>query len=175
MQFLIVQLLGAIQLMSCIIGIFQKEKKFLLMSMILTNLCILLVYCVSNSLAGGTLTAICTIRTVVYYSHTIKDKPIPFAIFLTFALLDIIAAVLTYHGWEDIFVIVGTLIATYITYQPNMKVVRFGYVLNTIAMLTFNLLLSAYLSAISEAIFLLSTFLAINKYDIKPLIKKRRA
>ena len=167
MQFLIVQLLGTIQLMSCIVGIFQKEKKFLLMSMILTNICILLVYCVSNSLAGGALTAICTARTIVYYSHSTKNKPIPFPIFLTFASLIIITSIITYKGWEDIFIVLGTLIASYITYQPNMKVVRFGYVLNTICMLTFNLLLSAYTSAISEALFLASTLGAIYKYDIK--------
>ena len=173
MQFLIVQLLGTIQLIACIIGIFQKEKKYLLMSMILTNICILLVYGVSGSLAGGTLTAICTIRTIVYYIHTIQEKKIHFLTFLFFALADLIVALITYNSWHDIFIIVGTLIATYITYQSNMKVVRFGYVLNTIAMLTFNLLLLAYVSAISEAIFLISTFISIYKYDIKPLKEKR--
>ena len=175
MQFLIIKLLGTIQLLSCIVVILQKEKKYLLMSMILTNICILLVYCVSNSLAGGTLTAICTVRTVVYYIYSIKEKKIPFMVFLTFAIADLTAALITYNTWCDIFIITGTLIATYITYQSNMKVVRFGYVLNTIAMITFNLLLSAYTSAISEGLFLASTLIAIYKYDIKPKLIERRS
>lgn len=167
MDFILIQVFGTIQLIACIIAIFQKEKKNLLTSLCISNAAAIVMYFLGNSAAGVLLSIVCLVRTITYHSFTQKKSPIPSHVFITFTSITLAISILTYSSISDLFMIFATLIASYITYQPNMTVLRFGYILNTLCLITFNLVVSAYVAAVSEMIFLISTSLAIIKYDFK--------
>jgi len=165
MEFLIIQLLGIIQLCACIIAIFQKEKKNLLAALAISNLSAVLIYFLGNSTTGVLLALVCFFRTIIYHMFTIKEQKVPFHLFLTLTFIILSLSVLSYSKPSDLLMICATLVAAYITYQPNMTVVRFGYIINTSCLIVFNLFVSAYVSAISETLFLTSTIISILKYD----------
>ena len=174
MEIILMQLFGTIQLLACIIAIFQKEKKNLLASLYISNLAAIIMYFLGNSTAGVILSTVCLIRTFIYHIYAIKNIRVPFHLFMTFFLIILLLSILTYSSTRDLFMIAATLLAAYITYQPNMTVLRFGYVLNTICLIIFNMLVSAYVAAISETIFLSSTILSILKYDFKLFSKRKK-
>ena len=166
MNFFVIQFLGLIQLLVCVGAIFQKEKRKLLLLFSCSNICSIFICFLGHSIAGAALASISLLRTIIYYIYTNKNKKIPLLIFLTFTFIYIGATIATYNKWNDLIMLFSSIVATYITYQPNMKILRIGYLFESSSLIIFNLTIKAFVSMLSETIFVISTISSIIKYDI---------
>lgn len=163
-QFWIVQALGLVIVALTVASFFQKEKWKMMICLSLTNAFMIATYILSGSLLGGILVAGALFRTIIYFCYSrINKQPEPI-IMVLFEIYYVIVSIILWDNVYSLLMIINLVVVTYTSWQRDVRVMRFGYVLSSLLLIPFDILLGAYTTAASEVIMLLSVLLSLIKY-----------
>lgn len=161
----IAQLVSLVTLATTIWGLLSKEKYKIMLWFTLSNLSLLITYFLLGRTLGAILVFGATIRTVVYFAYARKNIRPSFIIMAFFETYFITLSFITMKDYADLFMLLNLCLLTYATWQNNIKIMRIGYVLSGILLITYDLLVGAHVNIITDLIVLFTTIYAIYKYN----------
>ena len=164
---IIVQIIGLATLVLFVISLQQRKKETYLILQSAGALLFVVQYLLTDSMTGAILFIIIVIRGLVFFYYKKKDMK-PSKIVLTVFMAAIVVS--TYFTWQNFYSIVpfiATVAKTWGTWQDDMKWLRRMSVVGQSFMLVYNLSASMYTGALTEACNLVSTLIAIWRYDMR--------
>ncbi len=166
-NFYISQIISIFTIILTILGLCQKEKFKTLLCFTLCNITMMTTYFLLNRLLSVILVVVATIRTLIYFIFALKNiKPNAF-IFIFFEIIYVAISVFLWHDYIDLLMLTNFCIVTYTTWQDDMKILRIGYIISAILLTIYDVLVFAYVNAISEIILLISSVVTYIHYNIK--------
>ena len=84
---------------------------------------------------------------------------------LLFEIYCVVISILMWHGPITLLMFINLIIVTYTTWQNDVRILRIGYVLSSILLFVYDILLGAYATAVSEIIMLISVIISLVKYS----------
>lgn len=165
--FVFVQILGIITLILFAVSLQQRKKETFLLLQVGGTLLFVVQYILMNRTTGSVTFAIVSIRGLVFFYYKKKGlKPSP-AVLVIFQILLLIA---TYFSWQNILSIIpliATVAKTWGTWQDDMKWTRRTSLVGQSCMIIYNLTASMYTGALTEVCNLISTLIAMWRYDFR--------
>ncbi len=167
MKFLVAQILGIIGPSLKIVSIQFKDKKKILLMFVLVNLTIGIELLLLNAYSGALVCFIAVVQTIINYLYIRKDKKFPMFYIPIYVIVSLIAGIYSYKELMDILTILCAMLYIASICQTKEKNIRIISFLNMSFWIVYNLYNSAYTDALFKVGFLISTAIAIYKYDIK--------
>ncbi len=164
------QIVSVVTIVTTLLGLFQKEKWKTMLLYTIANIAMMVTYYLLGHLLGALLVAGATIRTFVYFLFSRENKPVPGLIFALFEIYFITISLFMFDGVIDLFIVMNVALVAFTTWQNDMATLRIGYVLSSALLITFNALIGAYVSILSEVVLLIASIIDIVKYDVKSKI-----
>ena len=167
MKFLIAQILGIIGPSIKIISIQFKDKKKILLMFTLVNLIIGIELVLLEAYTGALVCFIAVIQTIINYIYVKKDKKLPKIFIPIYVILSLIVGIYSYKELMDILTIICAMLYIASICQTKEKNIRIISFMNFSCWIIYNLYHHAYTDVLFKVGFLISTAIAIYKYDIK--------
>lgn len=165
--FLIAQIISILTIVLTTIGLTKKEKYKTLIYFTLCNFTMMATYFFLNRYLSIILLGLATIRTIVYFILTIKNiKPNVF-VFVFFEITIVIITIILLTDYIDLLMLINLCLVTYTTWQDDMKILRLGYIISAILLLSYDIIVGAYIGAISELVLLVSSITTFIHYNVK--------
>ncbi len=76
-----------------------------------------------------------------------------------------VISILLWGSPVDLLMIMNILVVTYTTWQNDVQILRIGYVFSSIMLITYDVMIGAYTTAISEVLMLISVVMSLVKYS----------
>ncbi len=165
-KIILAQIFGLLGALSMLLSNWQKTKNKVLTFLIFDSLFYFNQYILLEAVSGAFTNIIGLLRTIIF---KYKDKYKIFQNNITLLLIITIyitIGMLTYSGITSIFPIVASILYSVVLWQNDVKKIRVGTAVMILSWLIYNLTVGAYLSAIVEAVLLISSITAIIKLDI---------
>lgn len=164
---LIVQLVSIITLVVSIIGMLSKKKSSVLIWFTISNITVLFTYLLLGRFLGSLLVLGAALRTTVYYFYSRKEKKVPLALLVVFEIYFIVLSIILWQDIMDLFLLINLCLVSFTTWQDNMKILRLGYVVSSLLVITYSAGVGAYLNILTESLFLLANCFSLYKYHFK--------
>lgn len=158
---LIAQILGFIGFVFYIISSQMKNKNGLLIVQLISNVFYTLSYFFLKALSGFLIDFLSIIRCLIFSRYKKKDAPIFFPII--FIIISIVIGFFTVHSILDIIPILISIIYIISTWQSNMKLILFSYILAAIFWIIYNLYVGAYTPVIGNIFEIIFSIIAIYR------------
>ena len=166
MEFIIAQILGVLGTLANIISMQLKKKRQILICFIFAGV----LFSANYLLLGGyTVAVVCmvaTLQTFVSLMFEKKEKEIPKWLIVSFFILSLIGAIVSYQSILDIFPILGGITYTWAIVQKQEKNIRLITLVNYTLWLVYDIFVKAYSTGISDGICMLSTMIGIIRLDM---------
>ena len=163
-MFVLAQVLGIIALGTLAISFQKNDKKVLLKYQVFASMFFALQYLCLNAITGFLMNIITIIRNLIFRKYNEKVPKI-YLILLIIAILVIIS--ISYNGPISLLPAISVILYSVAVWQNNMKVTRFLEVISSILFIIYNMNVLAISGIVSSIIELLSTLIAIYRFDIK--------
>ena len=144
-----------------VLGILGKQKSTIMLWFSLYNVVILATYFMLGRYTGSILVSVTLIKSILFYILARKNIRPQIWILVLFELSYIIIPIFLWESATDIILIVNLLLVTYLCWQSNIKLLKFGYILSSILLITYDIIVGAYTAIIAEVVFLVSTCISI--------------
>ena len=167
LNFYIVQLLGLVNIATTVIGLSKREKSQTMLWFTFSNIVILISYILLGRYLASLLILGVTVRTFVYFIYSYRGKKIPTLIYICINLYLIILSILLWKDFYDLILLANLLLVTYTTWKNNQSMLRLGYLFSAIFLITYDIAVGAYVSAISDLIMGITSVISIYNYDFK--------
>ena len=165
-RFILAQVFGILGALAMIISSWQKSRKKILFFLLFDNIFYFIQYMLLNAYTGAYTNIIGLVRLGLFSykgkNDFFKKKYVLFMI----CLLYIFIGTLTYDGLSSIFPVISSVIYAIVLWQDNPKYIRIGTAFMLFMWMVYNLLVHAYVGALTEGIMCMSSLLAIIKIDI---------
>lgn len=165
MVFWLVQILGIVTVLFTIFSFFQKEKWKMMLFMSATNVIMVATYILCGELLGGILVVGALVRTLVYFFYSKHNKRPEPIVMISFEIYCMVMSILLWDSAVDLLMIMNILVVTYTTWQNDVRILRLGYVFSSIMLITYDIMIGAYTTAISEVLMLISVVMSLIKYS----------
>lgn len=165
--FVIAQIVSVITIITTVLALFQKEKFKTMILFTISNLSMMATYSLLGRWLSLILVGIASVRTFIYYLYAVKNLKPNYIVMVAFEVVLVIVSILLWEDYLDLLMLINLCMLTYMTWQDNMKLIRAGYVVSALLLITYDILVKAYVGMISEVILLVSSAISIIRYDIK--------
>ncbi len=163
----VAQIIGLIASIIMIGAIQVKEKKNLYL---ILNILVKILYGINFALLSaysGTITQVIgLVITVVAYIYTKKSLEIPKWLTTIFIMVTIIAGIFTYSNIYSFMAILCGITYALIVASKNMKNIRKLNLAQALLWTIYDLIIKAYTASLSSTFVLISTGIAIVRYDV---------
>lgn len=163
----VAQIIGLIASIIMIGAIQVKEKKNLYL---ILNILVKILYGINFALLSaysGTITQVIgLVITVVAYIYTKKSLEIPKWLTTIFIMVTIIADIFTYSNIYSFMAILCGITYALIVASKNMKNIRKLNLAQALLWTIYDLIIKAYTASLSSTFVLISTGIAIVRYDV---------
>lgn len=166
MKFYIAQIVGALAAVVVISTIQFKHKKNIILGLTLGNLLFALSFLLLDAYTGAIVCFIGGIQTFISYLYNAKDKKFPKVLIPIYILIGLGCGVVTYRTYIDILAIICSVIYTITITQTKERTIRLLTFTELVLWVIYNAIVGAYSNMMAEAFFLISTTIAIVRYDI---------
>jgi len=166
-QFILAQVLGAVTLVLSIISLQQRKKEHLLLLQTVTIVLIVLQFLLMGQATGAATFSIVGVRNVVFYAYKKKLRKPSLAVLIIFLCALLAASVITWQNWWSLLPLLATSAKTYGTWQDNMTRLRITSLAGQSCMIAYNLAATLYTGALTEACNLVSTLVALWRFDLR--------
>lgn len=157
-----------------VIGLFCKNKDRVMFYTSIYNALIIATYFLLGQIAGSVMAIFALVRSFTYFIFAKKNMKPNLWVMILFEVVAVIAMILTWDSYISIILLVNLCMCTYTSWQDNMTILRIGFVISGFLVLAYDLIVGAYILAISETIFTTSAIISLVKNDIIPFMKKRK-
>ena len=173
-KFLFIQILGIIPLGLFIASLHQRKKENYLLFQIGGTVLFIAQYILTNRVTGAVTFTISAIRSLVFYYFKKKNRRPSSVVLIIFQLALVVSTIFTWQGIVSLIPFLATAVKTWSTWQDDMKRIRRASLLAQGCMIAYNLLASMYTGALTEACNLVSTIIAIWRYDFHGGIRRKQ-
>lgn len=163
---ILAQILGALGSLSMMLSSWQKSRSRIFFFLLFDNIFYFLQYIVLQAYSGAIVNIVGLFRIYVL-SKKGKNKfystnyPLYIVIFMY-----IIVNFFTYNGVASLFPAIASIIYIIVLWQDNPKKIRLGSAFMLFMWCMYNLIVKAYVGALTEFVLFLSSIFAIFKIDI---------
>lgn len=165
MEFIIAQILGILGAGSAIIATQMKDKKKYLLLYAISYAFFIINMVLLKAYAGATNCFILMILTII--SSKYEKKEMPRWLMAIFAVIILIGNYITYKDIYSLLPAIASYIYLIILISKNMKVVRKSTLLLRALWSVYDFIVMAYTTFALDMFSVISTIIAIYKYDIK--------
>lgn len=144
-----------------VLGILGKQKATIMLWFSLYNVVILATYFMLGRYTGSILVFVTLLKSILFYILARKNIRPQIWILVLFEISYIVIPIFLWESATDIILIANLLLVTYLCWQSNIKLLKFGYILSSILLITYDILVGAYTTIIAEVVFLISTCISI--------------
>lgn len=164
-MFYIAQLIGLISLILLILSFQNNSKKTLLKYQIISSLCSSIQYILLKATSGFFMSLTMCIRNIIFSRYKNDDIP---KIYLTIVIIIMLAlSLLSYNGPISLLPCIGSLMYTLALAKSSLKVTRITNSITCVLYIIYNIKVLAIAGIIAASVELISTLIAIYKFDIK--------
>lgn len=165
-KFVLAQIFGILGSCAMILSSWQKERKRILFFLIFDNVFYFIQYILLFAYTGAYTNIIGLIRLYLFGKKG-KNKFFKknYSLYIVIFLY-LLIGVLTYENLSSIFPVVSSVIYAIVLWQDNPKHIRIGSSIMLLMWCVYNVLVHAYVGALTEGILFISSVLAIIKIDI---------
>lgn len=164
MLFYIAQVISVLTILTTVLGLLSKEKEKIMFWFFLSNITLLITYFLLGRMLGSVLVAGAAIRTIIYYYYSKKNIKPSLLVLILFQVYFVVISVIMWKDFIDIFMLINLCMLTFTTWQNNMKILRGSYILSSMLLICYNILVGAYINIFLELIFILSSAYSIYKH-----------
>lgn len=162
------QIIGFIGLVFLVTSLQSNKKGIILFLQLFANLFYGLQYVLLNSLSACLMSLVSFTRCIVFYFYDKKgEKEIPETSFYLLIIACIVVGIFTYTNILSVVPVLATILYTYALWQKDLKIFRKLSCLISGLWITFNFSVGAYVVLIGSVFELISTIIAIYRFDIK--------
>ena len=164
MSFILSQLMGFFALGIVSIGYFLKDRKKFLITQISVNFFYALAFLFSATYVGATIMFISSARCLYLLICEAKNFKHTFLFLNVFPVLYLIALVIFFVSWIDIFPAIACIIFTYGFKFKRVEFGRIFFIFACLILVAYNILSTTYISAVSDFLEALVIFFSIIKF-----------
>ena len=149
----IAHVLGIIAIVVSVLSMVFKNKSTIMLYFVIYNILVLTSYLLLGKFLGCILVGVLTLKSITYYVFSIKKiKPNIFAlIFFEIAIVTI--SIILWSFWVDVFIILNSIIATYFSWQDNVKLLKVSAIFCAVLLILYDIFVGAYAFIISEVLY----------------------
>ena len=166
MEFIAAQVIGVLAVVTTIASTQCKSKDGTLAFIGIMDILIILQYALLGAVTGLIVTAVGTIRVLIFYLYDKEGKKIPWWILAAVSAVICGTVFLTYKKPIDLLPVLGTLIFTFGMWQNNVKILRATQLAASAAMLAYNIDVLAYADAVRAGLEAIFVFVGYVRYEI---------
>lgn len=167
MKFIVAQLLGIIGPSLKIVSIQFKDKKNILLMFVMVNTTIGIELLLLKAYSGAMVCFIAVIQTVINYLYVRINKNLPKFYIPIYIIVSLAAGIYSYKMIIDSLAIICAMLYIASICQTKEKNIRIISFFNIFLWIIYNLYNKAFTDALFKVAFLISTLIAIYKYDVK--------
>lgn len=164
--FILAQIFGLLGALSMILSNWQKTRNKILSLLIFDSIFYSLQYLLLEAYSGAFTNIVGILRIIIFKNkdkyQILQNNYFLFSIIIVYTLIGI----LTYNGLTSIFPVIASILYSVVLWQDDVRKIRLGTTVMIISWLIYNIVVGAYLSAVIEAILLISSITAIIKLDL---------
>lgn len=171
MIFVIAQILGILGPGTTIIATQMKDKKKYLLAYIAAYIIIMTYYLLLKAYPGAINTFILLALTIVF--SMFENKKFPVWLIVIFSLLILFGSIITYENIYSLLPAVVSFISFIILLSKDMKKIRKYTLLIKLLCTIYDFLVMVYTACIIDFIGLISTIIAMFRYDRKSISSQK--
>ena len=173
MKMIITQILGAVALIVCLIGIFFNKKKNYIITQIISYVFNGAAFIVNGSLVAGINTIVSISRALVLYFYERKGKnPPTIIILICYSAIYLTIGIVFMSDYLEIITMITPILFTLSMLMKNMQLIRYYSLLPNVMLATYGFLTAAYTSASFYVVQTIALIVAIINHYIQR--KKQR-
>lgn len=165
--FIIAQIFGVTGIIFSVLSMQMKTKKSIMIMLLCLNLASALNFLFLKSYSGSYVCFFAVLETFINYLYDNKNKKVPFYIIGIYVIVNILLGLSTYNGLLDIIPIICALLycASICVKKPsNVRNLMFG---NQALWLGYDIVVKAYMFAVSNILTLVSYGIAMYRFRKK--------
>lgn len=170
-MFLAAQLVSIVTIITTILGLLSKYKYQTMIWFTISNISMLVTYLLLGRFLPCLLVAGAALRTIIYFFYAKYNKKPQLILIIFFEIYFIAVSIFLWKDYVDILMLANLCLVSYTTWQNNMTVLRVGYVLSGIFLITYDAFVGAYVDIASQAVLLISAIISIIRLDCLNKIK----
>lgn len=174
MSFVIAQVLGIIGTIVNIFSIQLKNKKDILFCFIVINFIFVLNLILLGGYTGAIVCFVAGVQTIIISMYELKNKKFPKLLIPVFLIVSIIFGSLTYKSLIDILPLFCSVTYTLSILQKKESNIRYLTLVNLLSWIIYDIFIMAYTTILSDLFMIVSTLIAIIRYDILSVIKNKK-
>lgn len=159
-------ILGISSLIS-VITMQLKDKIKILIGMILVNIVALLSFLILKKYSAIVVCLVAIVQTYIKYKYNQKNKNVPIIIQVILIIVSILSGILTFKTWFDILPVASLVFYTLSVLQSKEKNFRIYTLGKVCGWIIYDFYAKAYTGFIFYVCILISTIIAIYRYDLK--------
>lgn len=164
-MFYMAQLIGLIGLIITIFSFQKNNKKTLLNYQILSSSLFSIQYILLQATSGFFMNITMCIRNIIFSRY--KNDNVPNIYITIVIIILLLLSLLSYNGPISLLPCIGSFIYTIALAKSSLKVTRIANSITCILYIIYNINVLAIAGIISASVELISTLIAIYKFDIK--------
>lgn len=165
-MFILAQVLSFIAMLINIVAVQLKTKKNILLTIVVSNIFFIISYILLEAYMGAIMCGIVAIEIIINTILESKNKSTPKILIIIYIIISIILGSITYTSILDLLPIIASIFFVFTLIQKKESNVRLLILGNLISWVIYDILVSAYISGISDFLTIISTVTAIVRYDI---------
>lgn len=173
-MYILAQILGIIGIISLSISMQYNKKKQILVFKIAANTFYGLQYLCLNAMPAMLMSIVSLVRCVIFFAFENKNKKVPIYVLLIILALIIVTPIFLNYGVMGFFPLIGTLIYTIGTWQKNLNVFRIITLITACIWIGYNVFVGAYSSLIGNVFEVITSLIAIYRFNLNDDKKKKR-
>jgi hypothetical protein len=166
-MFITAQVIGFIGTIANIMTIQFKKKKDILFWFVMVNFIFAISFFLLKGYTGSIICLVAGIQPCISYRYEKKGKELPKILIPVFLIISLICGSLAYKTIIDILPILCAVLYTTSILQKKEKYIRIITFFNIISWIIYDAFVGAYTAMISDIFLIISTVIAIVRYDIK--------
>lgn len=172
-MYILSQLFGVLGITTLFLSVQYNNKKQILGFQILANLFYAIQYLFLNAIPAALMSFVSLLRCIVFFTFERKNKKVPIYVLVIFILLIIVFAIFLNYGIIGFFPVVCTLLYTIGIWQKNLNFFRIITLITACFWIGYNLFVSAYSSLIGNVFEVLTSLIAIYRFNLKESENKK--
>lgn len=163
-NFIIAQIIGIIALIVLMISFQKNTKEKLLKYQMVSSFLYAIQYLFLGAYTGCLMNFTCMVRNYIFNRY--KNK-VPIYYLIIVILIMIFLSMLTYSGLISLLPMIAVVLYSCALWYGNLKIVRITDIISCLLFIIYNIKVLAITGLIATFIEMLSTIIAIYKFDIK--------